>query len=85
MRARTLGNELIQVDSSGDKDGNPRSASKKRGRVSKDSPRMGWQEGEGEAGVESMNLQFLLAKLCSYCLFVCFFSCERVQMEKYKK
>lgn len=60
------------MDSSGDKDGNLRSASKKRGRVSKDSPRVGWQEGEGEVGVESMNLQFLLATLCSYCFF--FFS-----------
>lgn len=42
LRARTLGKELIQVDSSGDEDGNPRSASKKRGRVSKDSSRVGW-------------------------------------------
>jgi len=33
--------ELIQVGSSGDEDGNPRSASKKRGRMSKHSPRAG--------------------------------------------
>ena len=84
MRARTLGNELIQVDSSGVKDGNPRSASKKRGRVSKDSPRVGWQEGEGEAGVESMNLQFLLAKLCSYCLFVFFFPVKEFKWKSTK-
>ena len=71
------------MDSSGDEDGDPRSASKKRGRVSKDSPRVGWQDGEGEAGVESMNLQFLLAALCSYCFVL--FSCERLQIEKYKK
>lgn len=57
------------MDSSGDKDGNPRYGSKKRGRVSKDSPRVGWREGEGEADVGSMNLQFLLAMLCSYCFF----------------
>ena len=41
LRARTLGKELIQVGSSGDEDGNPRSASKKRGRMSKDSPGVG--------------------------------------------